>query len=1444
MSTKFFSDSDIEKSILPCPLTLSGETLAIEAVRLMSQVRDTCDLTSTLVESDVNRLNHAEQASCVLVFEKKKLVGIFTERDIVKYTALGLNLEQATLAEVMTQIPVTLKKSQFTNIFIALNLFRQYKIRHLVVVDDQHDVVGLVTPTTARQLIQAADMLKIRSVNEAKTCEVIQAPPTASVLNLAQLMAKYSVSSVVITTSDSQPIGIITERDIVQIQALELDIRNIEAHIVMSSPLFSLHPQQSLWEAHQQMQAQRIRRLVVVGDRNELLGIVTQNSILYCIDPREMSGTVSFLQEQVYQLESEKLQILKKQNIELEIQVQERTAQLIQQANSDRLLATLSQQIRKSLDLKSILHTTVSEIRGYLQTERVVIYQFEPEWTGRIVAESLAPKTTSLLGRAIDDPCFGSNWLEAYAKGRVRKIEDIYTSGFADCQIQLLETAEIRANLIIPIVYNQQLWGLLCAHQSSQPRAWDTLEVELLEKLSNQIAIAIQQSQLYEQAQQQWTERKRMEEALRNIALGVSAQTGEVFFQSLVQYLAKALTVDYALVGRLVNEGTDYIQTIAICADGEIRENFNYSLQDSPCYQAINNNVKGVYFQPSQVQQQFPLNRNMAEMEAEGYMGITIYDSTGKVLGILAVVSRQPLHDIEFISEILQIFSVRIASELERTQAERNLKKLNEELEIRIAERTAELQKINQNLLLEVKERKQAEKTLQKQLTAIEATIDGIAILDSEKYVYLNKSHVQMFGYDTAEELISKSWKKFYNPDEIARFEREIIPIATQAKNWRGEAIAKRRDGSTFHQEVSLTLTKDGELICVSRDMTESKQAQAQLQKLLLELSNFKYALDQSAIVAITNPQGQITYANDKFCEISQYSRAELIGSSHRIINSGYHSHKYFQQLWSTITKGQVWRGEIKNRAKDGTYYWVDTTIVPFLDNNRKPWQYLAIRNDITNRKQAKSDLQHSEQKFRQFAENLHQVFWMTDPEQFEMLYISPAYEEIWGRSCESLYENPRSFMDSVYADDRQQVTIAMQNKKQGFDLEYRIIRPDGSMRWIRDRAFPVKDQTGEVYRVIGIAEDFTQSKEAAVALEQSQNFLRQVIETNPNLIFVKDLQGRYVLANQNLAAIYGTTVKELIGKTDADFHLDPVELAYLESINQQVITTLQPHTIPERIIISATGEVRYFQIIKSPLIAADGKAYRILGVFTDITERKRAELEICKALEREKELGELKSRFVSMTSHEFRTPLAVISSSAGILKDFGHKIDDERKKKHLDCIQTYVKHTTQLLDDILLINKAENGKLAFEPAPLDLIPFCQKLTEEIQLSSPNHTIIFSSNLQAAVNRNLDKKLLRQILINLLSNAIKYSPDCATVKFDLNITDSNVVFSIQDQGIGIPEVDKVKLFESFHRASNVGNIPGTGLGLSIVVKCVELHNGTISINSTVGRGTTFIVAIS
>lgn len=244
-----------------------------------------------------------------------------------------------------------------------------------------------------------------------------------------------------------------------------------------------------------------------------------------------------------------------------------------------------------------------------------------------------------------------------------------------------------------------------------------------------------------------------------------------------------------------------------------------------------------------------------------------------------------------------------------------------------------------------------------------------------------------------------------------------------------------------------------------------------------------------------------------------------------------------------------------------------------------------------------------------------------------------------------------------------------------------------------------------------------------------------------------------------------------------------------------------------------------------------------------------KQKIEIRKALIQEQELNELKTRFITTASHEFRTPLGIISSSTGLLEDYDHKLDRPKKLKHWQRIQSAVKHMTTLLEDILLIYQTDAGKLECKKSSFNPIAFCHELIEEIEISSKaegrfNLTITRTDNNIDASEEFLvymDIKLVRQILTNLLSNAIKYTLGDSQVQFCVAFTTETVTFQIADRGIGISTEDRVRLFESFHRGTNVSNIPGTGLGLSIVKRCVDLHGGTIDLTSEVDVGTTFMV---
>ncbi len=225
------------------------------------------------------------------------------------------------------------------------------------------------------------------------------------------------------------------------------------------------------------------------------------------------------------------------------------------------------------------------------------------------------------------------------------------------------------------------------------------------------------------------------------------------------------------------------------------------------------------------------------------------------------------------------------------------------------------------------------------------------------------------------------------------------------------------------------------------------------------------------------------------------------------------------------------------------------------------------------------------------------------------------------------------------------------------------------------------------------------------------------------------------------------------------------------------------------------------------------------------------------------KEINQLKSELVSMISHDFRNPMNTILLSTGLLENNADRWTKEKKISYFKLIHSAIDDMVRLLDEVLIIGKAEAGKLQYQPHILDLEYFCSQLVEQIQLSiGKKHQLVFTTQGELG-EAEWDENLLRHILCNLLANAIKYSPEGSTVSLELVTQDQSVILYIQDQGIGIPASEQELLFQAFNRASNVGKISGHGLGLAIVKKCVEVHGGEISVESDVGVGTKFKVTL-
>ncbi|MFS2032945.1 ATP-binding protein [Polaromonas sp. CT11-55] len=358
--------------------------------------------------------------------------------------------------------------------------------------------------------------------------------------------------------------------------------------------------------------------------------------------------------------------------------------------------------------------------------------------------------------------------------------------------------------------------------------------------------------------------------------------------------------------------------------------------------------------------------------------------------------------------------------------------------------------------------------------------------------------------------------------------------------------------------------------------------------------------------------------------------------------------------------------------------------------------------------------------------------------------------------------------------------------------------------------------------------------------LRKSEERYRTVIENvGVGVVVVQD--DRMVFVNPSLERIVGHPREYLLSQPyTATVH--PEDLPVMRERHERRLRGDEVDSMYSFRVITQSGEVRSLEL--SAVKIEWGKREATLIFVVDATARLQAELTQRQTLQRQTELNDMKSRFISVASHEFRTPLAFILSSAELLKHYGDRLPGPEKADVIATIETGVRRMTQMLDRVLLLGKVEAQMLEFQPAQVDLQVLCQDLIEDarIQHSEAGCELALEFEASPAVGF-FDEKLLRHIFGNLLSNAIKYSPQGGKILFRVSSSEGRVIFEVSDQGIGIPAEELPHLFEWFHRASNVGEIQGTGLGLAIVKNSVDLHGGRIEVASMVGQGTRFTVTI-
>ncbi|MEL6928868.1 MAG: PAS domain S-box protein [Cyanobacteria bacterium J06600_6] len=495
-----------------------------------------------------------------------------------------------------------------------------------------------------------------------------------------------------------------------------------------------------------------------------------------------------------------------------------------------------------------------------------------------------------------------------------------------------------------------------------------------------------------------------------------------------------------------------------------------------------------------------------------------------------------------------------------------------------------------------------------------------------------------------------------------------------------------------------------------------------------------------------------------------------------------------------------------------------------------------ALKDEIVERQQTEQALRQTYQTLQSLIAASPRAIFTLDLNERVQVW-NPAATKIFGWSETEIVGQSNPVVNTKlvpqYDELRQKIIQGITPSS----LEIKRQRKDGIEIDIVFSAAPLIDNENRVNGIVAVVADISEQKKQA----EQVNLLQSVVVNTNDAVLITDAEPidepgpRIIYVNEAFTRTTGYTLEEVIGKTPRILQGPKTNRQALAKV-RQALKNWQPVTV-ETINYRKDGSEFWVEFSIVAVRNKQGFYTHWISVQRDITERKRLS-EMSLALARERELSEMKTRFFSMASHEFRTPLSTVLAAAQLIENSPTIWQNEIKRaRNLSRIQNSVKNMVQLLDDILTINRAETGKLEFAPQILRLEKLCYQCVEEVQLSAGSqHQIIFDCPAQG-LRVSCDEKLMRSILVNLLSNAIKYSPGGGEVQVSLKFLMSKVQIQICDRGIGIPADYLKQLFEPFHRAQNVSRIPGTGLGLLIVKKFVDLHHGQIELSSQLNVGT-------
>ena len=532
-------------------------------------------------------------------------------------------------------------------------------------------------------------------------------------------------------------------------------------------------------------------------------------------------------------------------------------------------------------------------------------------------------------------------------------------------------------------------------------------------------------------------------------------------------------------------------------------------------------------------------------------------------------------------------------------------------------------------------------------------------------------------------------------------------------------------------------------------------------------------------------------------------------------------------------------RVETTALARDGREFDIELSVWP-VESADGTVTFSAFIRDISRRKRNEGVLRATQEKYRQVVENAYEGIVVTQDGQLK--FANPRALELTRRTMEQAIATP--FIEMVHPDDRARVYGNYLRRMRGEAVEpnyvFRAITPDGHLAWLQIAAVAIEWEGRPA--TLNFLTDVSERVKLEAHLKETLAEREAILETTAvGVMFIQN--GRIKWINDALErTMLGWGDGETIGKTGEIAFRDHGD--WSRFLNECIPSLEREGTYESDWEVRRKDGTPWWCHMSAKAMNPASLGQGTIWFFIDISLRRRAEEEARRSLVRERELSDLKTRFVSLASHEFRTPLATILSSIEIIDDFGPTLPENERRELIRLVKGAVGRVMGMLDQVELIGRAEADQLEFRPEPQDVEPLVASIAREVEQAQGRRNSVRIVAGGVTTRRTLDAKLLFHILGNLVGNALKYSSAGAEVSLDIEADDQAIVFRVADRGMGIPAEDQPRIFESFHRARNVGNVQGTGLGLSIVKQCVDLHGGTVTFESKVGIGTTFVVRIA